>query len=437
MAIRVSFPGSGNPLVTFRSKYPRNPAHLSAPFYQTYRYPSNGACRRWTSNVHSNSPKSELTTPLSYILQIPPSVRYKLRGVELLASINGGRLALDILDNLKNELYYDDFEEFYKGIICLRAYTDSIKPLSIEEAKDIVRTDNAGIRVISWVLKLNIRKLIERNCEETRALLVPTADILVGAGYVEKLMEWVRHKPRLGYSMPQKEIYKQMRWKGELLAEIMVALVKWCPSGSADPAYEFFSEISKEHFEHQRLRLASPYGHVPMGFPIAMANKIMSRRLPASPESFDRCCEWMYRYFPERFRWFREAISLLNHPTNPTANVLFSYLKAIDKGHHNDTQVQKNLVDELKELTKYTSLRVIYTISARASDLLRREDRTGDAEWLVKFLDRTRGYDSSSWNNYQKVLRLVQDKTRRDAEDDSKIDSLSDQEHTLLRILSG
>ncbi|OTA96846.1 hypothetical protein M434DRAFT_27462 [Hypoxylon sp. CO27-5] len=372
MAIRVSFPGSGNPLVTFRSKYPRTPAHISAPFYQTYRYSSNGACRRWTSNVHSNSPKSEPIQhpPLSYILQIPPSVRYKLRGVELLASINGGRLALDILDNLKNELHYDDFEEFHKGIICLRAYTGSIKPLSIEEAKDIVRTDNAGIRVISWVLKTNIRKLIERNCEETRALLVATADILVGAGYVEILMAWVRHKPRFLYhSMPQKESYKQMRWKGELLAHILLALVKW-----------------------------SPYGHVPMSSPITMASKIMSRRLPASPESFDRCCKWMYRYYPERFRWFREAISLLNHPTK----------------------------------TSIITLKFIHAIGARANDLLRREDRTGDAEWLVEFLDRTWGYDSSFWNNYQKMRRSTQDKTRRNAEGDSKIDSLSDKEYTQV-----
>lgn len=142
---------------------------------------------------------------------------------------------------------------------------------------------------MSWVLKPNIWKLIERNHEETRALTAATADILVGAGHVEIMKVWVRHQPKAAHQISRKETYEKMRWKGDLLRNILLALIRWNPSGSADPAYDLFSEISKEHFESIP---ESPYSHVPMGPSHTIIGKIMNRKLTASPESFDRCQMW-------------------------------------------------------------------------------------------------------------------------------------------------
>ncbi|KAI0107951.1 hypothetical protein F4776DRAFT_416446 [Hypoxylon sp. NC0597] len=99
--------------------------------------------------------------------------------------------------------------------------------------------------------------------------------------------------------------------------------------------------------------------------------KIMNRKLTASPESFDRCQTWRYQYIPKHWQWFDEAVSSLNHPTNPTANVLLSLLRAIDKINRIDTQVHKKLVYGVRD----TWPAFIRVLGFRASDILRHEGR--------------------------------------------------------------
>ncbi|KAI1409833.1 hypothetical protein F5Y13DRAFT_169028 [Hypoxylon sp. FL1857] len=397
MATRSFLLGSGGQLSLVRSKWPHNETRL---YHRIYRLSHNRAPCRWVSNVHSRASASEISrTPPRTNARAPHYLQFEVArdGTKILK--RGRRDAIDALRNLDSEP--DDIQGYNKGVSYVQTYSRMIGGLSVEDAKDVIFIDQAGIKVVSWILKPNIRKLIEGNHRQSRILLRSIAQILVGAGHTQLMKEWIRHKPVPSYA-ESADMYKAMIWKGVLLSDILKALLWWSPSGSADPAYDFFSELSKEHFENKEMRRASTYGHVPMSHSLITLARMMENKTPASPESFDRLRPWYCKYSPEHTRWFNEANMLLDHPTNPTADLLLSHMKAADENNfdHFEKYLDRMSKYRLRNSGRAKWPDFIHKLGEKASKILRREGRTSDAEWLVDYLNKTLGAESTLWKNH-------------------------------------
>ncbi|KAI0839467.1 hypothetical protein F5Y06DRAFT_22824 [Hypoxylon sp. FL0890] len=412
MAARFSFHSSGSRVALAWSKYPCIASRLSAPYYRIYKHTSNGAGCRWTSTVHHNKDESE---PTNYFTlsdtQTSPSLKFDLHAFEVRASKDGGRHALDILESLDHEPRCDDSLEFYKGIICLKAYRGLFAPLSVEKAKEIISIDNAGIRVMSWALKPNIRELIEGNHEENGVLLRVISDIVVGAGHADVLKEWIHDQPEFLCGKTRKEMYDLMDWKGRLLSKLLEALIWWQPDGRADPAYDLFSEMSKEHFKYRKFKLCSPYDHVPFAPSRTLLSRLMTMEFPSSPESFDRCKQWIAAHSHTiACELFQGAVYSLHHPTHPTADPLLLFLHVADNTSPSSASaIFLSLRYRLSSPTAMNWASFIRHIGARGAELLRQADRNTDAEWLVKILEKTWGEKSDVCRKHEQLLKLVRE----------------------------
>ncbi|CAJ2506001.1 Uu.00g001310.m01.CDS01 [Anthostomella pinea] len=129
-------------------------------------YPDLGLHPRWTSSASTGEAK----TPSS----IGPPIRsfdldHELGKVEVEASQDGGRKALDVLERL-DEAYGDASLLYLKGITCLDAYYHHFGSMSIEDARSVLIADEAGRRVVQWTRKPAIWRQIEGTTMRTRDL---------------------------------------------------------------------------------------------------------------------------------------------------------------------------------------------------------------------------------------------------------------------------
>ncbi|CAJ2502718.1 Uu.00g101120.m01.CDS01 [Anthostomella pinea] len=166
------------------ARFLRSPARLAIPYQNYPRI-------RWSSQQPG---KTRPARQAEYAYADGASDRaleIKLVGTQ--ASINGGQNALDVLERPDD---VDGTIMYHKGTQCLQAYRDRINPpLTVAEAQQIIVADNAGARVWRWTMKPEVRNLIEGNHPDNRHLLRLIAAIMIGAGQLKALEDWVRQRP--------------------------------------------------------------------------------------------------------------------------------------------------------------------------------------------------------------------------------------------------
>lgn len=122
--------------------------------------------------ICSRNPTEKHVDYLAHASALPLSGPFsKLRAIELEASRDGGRNALDVLERINDGPQADQDEGLdiiSKSIKCLQVYHDRLKPLSKVDAKLVLAADDAGARVLRWAWNPAVKAKIEGNHTENR-----------------------------------------------------------------------------------------------------------------------------------------------------------------------------------------------------------------------------------------------------------------------------
>ncbi|KAJ3574777.1 hypothetical protein NPX13_g4252 [Xylaria arbuscula] len=259
---------------------------------------------RWSSN---DSQVADPDIGLSEKLRSRTSLdlALELRGVEVQASRNNGRNALDVFRALDES---DGYRMLLKGIRCLQAYHGLISPLSINHAREIIVKNEAGKVVQDWLFQPQVQSAIESNPQENRVLLPLVAYVLVGAGEAREVTRyhaWTRQHRNITLTMPlkRKAVIKEYLWTDIARYSLISAFIAWHPKGLADAGYNYFST----EFEEYKYWLYNPShkntdGLVVPYFPwentMNMVSQVYINKLhPASSDSFERAAKQLLKFW--------------------------------------------------------------------------------------------------------------------------------------------
>ncbi|KAI0476563.1 hypothetical protein GGR56DRAFT_643359 [Xylariaceae sp. FL0804] len=264
------------------------------------------------------------------------------------------------------------------GVEGLGAYRNYLAELSIPDAREAIRADDAGGRVIQWVRAPVIWGQIEA-CKDFPSayrnwpLFQLVADILVGAGenaIIEKWSGadegWERGK------FPKPKPPEQLRWQGEFVTAYLQALIWWDPDKSADRAIVFFISMVRKRGRGE----GYSYTFVPSVDMMIGTILRQAREYRVKPCVFDRGLEAMLLSQGSYYRHADRAIYPLFHPSCPTADLFLSWLQSVQ-----DDPLSFHRI-KAWGIRPHNVYRWMFSLRALASELLRSQKREGDAQWL-------------------------------------------------------
>lgn len=215
--------------------------------------------------------------------------------------------------------------------------------------------------------------------------------ILVGAGYTETLISWVKQRTLGLGDLDERSKWWLSNWKACILSGTLEALYLWDLENSLDTAINYFTAVDNFRILKKRRRQID-LQYIPMSLAFFFLNKQMQdRRAEVSPESYDKFYRTAFaiNFSNLDLREFNKVCHTIFHPTHPTADFLMPLLRRVrcDPSHAFRLQLTKKGGRDAQQ-------KFVFYLAYEARKILRREGRHEDANWVFATVEELWGRKS-------------------------------------------
>ncbi|KAI0151799.1 hypothetical protein GGR57DRAFT_173052 [Xylariaceae sp. FL1272] len=261
--------------------------------------------------------------------------------ISSLASANGGRNALRILERLEDP----DAEALWaKGHMCLQAYWQAYRQLTPEAQRKVLLEDGAAQIVIKWVQRPAIWNLLwepidrDEDYEETRVQSVHViAFILVQSSCLSTLEQWILHiPPKYQQQLTARDLsYGDLRqglwFPCFLFFKTVVAMIDWWnPRGKVTGAIKACQFYMKVQLVARHVSCSQAAARIRREVRDLIGERIDPRSAERLQAAVDQILEvWDAETTQDHMPTSKlsSAVLKLSHPVNPNPDALITWLK--------------------------------------------------------------------------------------------------------------